>query len=203
MNSLGYSVCVCVCVKRKGKGAKAGCLIVTHHSYESLFTTDGSPFPWVFFMPQWFIKENYNIYVLFIFFFCPMLVLGAMKSKVTLRHESQAAIVAECWWHLRGIFLVGVVETWLDFFIFSFPFLPPVTGEGRKGIPGIIGGGGGGGGRPVIHNACYLTQHTDLLLTRTGLYLQDQCHHMTTVHDKALLTKRRVNTVQISCNSTG
>lgn len=71
--------------------------------------------------------------------------------------------------------------------------LPLVTGEGRKGIPGIIWGGGGGRRRgPVIHNACYLTQHTDLLLTRTGLYLRHQCHHMTTVHDKALFAKRRV-----------
>ena len=58
---------------KKSKGAKAGCLIVTHHSNESLFTTDGSPFPWVFFMPQWFIKEIYNIS-----FF--MLVFGVITS---------------------------------------------------------------------------------------------------------------------------
>ena len=73
--------------------------------------------------------------------------------------------------------------------IFFFP--PSVTGQGRKGVPGIIWGGGRGGRGPVIHNACYLTQHTDLLLTRTGLYLQHQCHHMTTVHDKALFAKKK------------
>lgn len=61
-------------------------------------------------------------------------------------------------------------------------FLNPPAGEGRKNIPRVICGGGRRG--PVIDNACYLTQHTDLLLTRTGLYLQHQCHHVTTVHDK-------------------
>lgn len=147
--------------------------------YESLFTTDGSPFPWVF-MLQWFIKEISNVC-----FYTPPHV-GTLEP-VTLRHESQAAIVAICWWHLKGIFLVGV--DWLDDFF--FPPFPFVTGEGRKGIAGIIWGGRRG---PVIHNACYLTQHTDLLLIRTGLYLQHQCHHMTTVHDKALFARKMGST---------
>lgn len=153
--------------------------------YESLFTTDGSPFPWVFFMPQWFIKGIYNnIYVFSSWY--PR--LWKVKSRWDMNHRY-------CCWMLMALerhFPCGRSQGLTGFFFFSFPslslflFLPHVIGEGRKGVPGIIWGGRRRRRGPVIHNACYLTQHTDLLLTRTGLYLQHQCHHMTTVHDKAL-----------------
>lgn len=61
--------------------------------------------------------------ITFMFFDVVTRRLWKVKT-VTLRHESQAAIVAECQWHLRSIFLVGVVEAWLDFFFFSPP--PPL-----------------------------------------------------------------------------
>lgn len=63
-----------------------------------------------------------------------------------------------------------------DFFSFLV-----IAGEGGKGIPRVIRGRRGGGGGPVIQR---MLPHSTYWLTvnRTGLYLQHQCHHMTTVH---------------------
>lgn len=132
MNSLGCRVCVCVCVKRKGKGAKAGCLIVTHHSYESLFTTDGSPFPWVFFMPQWFIKENYNICF---FSFAPCWYSGLWKLK---SHVETWITGSYCCWMLMALerhFPCGCSWNLTGLFYFFLPLSPSCHRRRKKRHP--------------------------------------------------------------------
>lgn len=54
------------------------------------FSLQMAHFPWVFFMPQWFIKDIYNIYVGF-FFLC--FRIGALgyesknKSRLDMNHR--------------------------------------------------------------------------------------------------------------------
>ena len=161
---------------RGGGGSKVeGRLAVTHQSYESLFTTDGSSFPWVFVTPLHFIRTCFLCYG----------EVGLLKAKNASFWIAGSGFCSGTLTEPEAFSTRAFSDVWLVFLL--------VAGEGGKGVPGIIWGRGGRG--PVIPNACYLTQHTDLLLTRTGLYLQHQCHHMTTVHDRALLAKRRLNTV--------
>jgi len=59
-----------------------------HHDSPAMnhSTTDGSPFPWVFFIPMWFIKE--------IFFFSLMFVLGVIKKKKQKRGKKKSHVEA-------------------------------------------------------------------------------------------------------------
>lgn len=127
--------------------ANTGCLMVTHHAYESLFSTDGSPLLWVVLrlQPFWGIFTYFFFFV--VCFVFPHWYARLYKSHRDVNHRRRRLL---CCCHLKGIFLVGVAET-----IFFF-FCTRVTGEGRKGVPAVIGRGRRG---PIIHDACYLTQH--------------------------------------------
>lgn len=100
------------------------------------------------------------------------------------------------------------VEAWLagsreDRSCTAWPCFLVTTGERGKGIPRVIRGRRGRGGGPVIQR---MLPHSTYWLTvnRTGLYLQHQCHHMTTVHQPPPpYCRRGVNTVHTSCSSTG
>lgn len=87
----------------------------------------------------------------FVCFLFPHWYARLYKSRRDVNHRQRRPLPRRC--HLKGIFLVGVAETWPPF---SFCWYLCVTAEGRKGIPAIIGRGRRG---PIIHDACYLTQH--------------------------------------------
>lgn len=98
--------------------ANTGCLMVTHHAYESLFSTDGSPLLWVVLrlQPFWGIFTYFFFFV--VCFVFPHWYARLYKSHRDVNHRRRRLL---CCCHLKGIFLVGVAETIFFFFFFLYP----------------------------------------------------------------------------------